>query len=152
MTDQEVRKYLEAGGNKRQLLRELQKQLFVLEHSESCIKAIDYEKPSVSGGSMSDLSDTVIRGEEATKKLKERITETIAGICTWKEKAFSMIQCCEDDASISILVARFINGKSWKEIQEEYHYAESRPYVICRMAIAEIARKYQPIDQENRKQ
>ena len=142
MTEKEVWDFLKEGKGKKKLLRELIVQLQQLEADENCIKAIDYEKPSVSGGTTSDLSDAVIRSEAARERVKRSIVEMQAEIDAWKEQAISMIRVCRNDMQRGILTAKFLNGKSWRKIQEEYHYSESQPYAICRIAITEIARNY----------
>lgn len=152
MTDQEVWDFFKAGKGRKKKLEELQIRLQHLENEEGALKAIDYEKPSVSGGSISDLSDTVMRSEEARAKVKKAIAEMQVKIFDWQEKALAMIRLCENDMQAGILIAKFINEKSWREIQREYHYSESQPYVICRQAIAAIASKHKPMDEENRKQ
>lgn len=142
MTDKEVWDFFKAGRGKKKRLQELQKQLDQLEHSESYIKAIDYEKPSVSGGSMSDLSDTVLRGEEAKAKVKKSIAEMQAEIYEWQYRFYQMIRICTNGLHASILQRRFLDERSMKDIQEEYHYSRRRVTGICREAIREIATKF----------
>ena len=152
MTNQEVWDFLKAGKGKKRKLEELDLQLEQLGKDEIYIRAIDYEKPAVSGGTTSDLSDVVARKEEAMKKLKKSIIEVKEEILRWKNEVLTMTQLCENDVQAGVLIAKFINGKSWKEIQREYHYSESQPYVICRQAIAAIASKHKPMGEDNRKQ
>ena len=151
MTDREVWDFFKAGKGRKKKLEELQIRLQHLESEEGALRAIDYEKPSVSGGSISDLSDAVIRGEEARARVRKAIAEMQVKIFDWQEQALLMVRLCENDIQAGILIAKFINEKSWREIQREYHYSESQPYVICRQAIAAIASKHKPMDEENRK-
>lgn len=152
MTNQEVWNFLKAGKGKKRKLEELDLQLKQLEEGENYIKAIDYEKPTVSGGTTSDLSSIVAQQEEAAKRLKKSIIETTKEILWWKNEVLAMTRFCNNDVQAGILIAKFVNEKSWKEIQKEYRYSESQPYVICRQAVAEIANKYKPANKEHRKQ
>lgn len=152
MTDQEVWEFFKAGKGKKKKLEELRLRLRYLENEDGGLKAIDYEKPSISGGTISDLSEAVIRSEESRARVKKAIAEMQVKIFDWQEQALSMIHACENDMQAGILIAKFINEKSWREIQKEYHYSESQPYVICRRAIEVIACKYKPVSKENRKQ
>lgn len=142
MTDQDVWAFFKSGKGKKKRLEELCLQLEQLEESESYIKAIDYEKPSVSGGTISDLSDTVMRGEAVKARVKKEIAEMQVEIYDWQGKAYAMIRFCKNDLQAGVIAAKFIREKPWKEVQQEYCYSRRRLYDICREAMSQIASKY----------
>lgn len=142
MTNQEVWDFFKDGRGKKKRLKELKKQLQQLESSETYLKAIDYEKPTVSGGTLSDLSATIIREEEAKANFKKEIAETQADIYEWQRKAYAMLRFCKSDLQAGVIAARFIHEQSWEEVQSEYCYSRRRLYDICREAMAQIASEY----------
>ena len=46
-----------------------------------------------------------------------------------------------DSIEQNMLMDRYMNGKSWRKIQEEYGYEEAQPYRIVGGAIKKICRK-----------
>lgn len=140
MTEQDVWNFLKEGEGKRRRLKALEAKKDKIEKDAYSIKAIDYEKPRVSGGMLSDVSDKLIQKEEEKSRIKAEIAEQEAGIYAWETKALRMSRYCDNDTQAALFVERFVNGKSQAEIQKEYHYAERQPYNIYNQAVVAIAR------------
>lgn len=90
MTEQDVWNFLKEGEGKRRRLKALEAKKDKIEKDAYSIKAIDYEKPRVSGGMLSDVSDKLIQKEEEKSRIKAEIAEQEAGIYAWETKALHM--------------------------------------------------------------
>ncbi len=88
------------------------------------IKAIRYDVPRVTSSNQSDLSDVVIRRENTVRKLTQNWAEREKELTGKLETLQNLLFLLEDGNQRGVIIARYINGKTWEAIAEEYHYSE----------------------------
>lgn len=141
MTEKEIKDFLNQGRIKKLMKEELKKELNAIESDAQCLRAINYQNPKVSGGTISDISDVIIQKERAMNNLEKKINRLEKEIYEWKEQALDMILLCDDELRQMILFERFIRCYTWGEIRMRHSYGKSNPYKICRKGIMEILNK-----------
>lgn len=88
------------------------------------IQAIRYDVPRVTGSHQSDLSDVVIQRENTVRKLMEEWAEREKQLTMQLETLQNLLPLLSDGTQRGVIIARYINGKTWEMIAEEYHYSE----------------------------
>lgn len=105
----------------------------------STLRAVDYGKDRVDGGHGADMGDLVAQCVDAEKEL----TEQIKRLVTTKRTAINLIKEIEDPVSVTILLLRYVNNRSWGMIQKHMNYAESQMYAFHRKAMKDFSTVYE---------
>ena len=137
MTYGELKKKLEELRGKKRRLKQLEMQIAEEKASIDGVQAVNYERASVQGGTSSPI--------------QQRYIEHMERLCADRNKVLDEVFALEDfladhmedleEVERNMLTDRYMNGKSWRKIQEEYGYEEAQPYRIVGGAIKKICRK-----------
>ncbi len=88
------------------------------------IKAIRYDVPRVSGSQQSDLCDLIVQRESTVRKLTQDWAMREKQLTEKLETLQNLLPLLTDGNQRGVIIARYINGKTWEAIAEEYHYSE----------------------------
>lgn len=93
-------------------LRMKDSQISQLQRDICCIRALDYTKDRITGGSPVDISDKIARLDELIREANEEWDELIAE----RERANARIQRLESIKQQEVLTRRFIYNEKWEVI------------------------------------
>ena len=130
-----VKKALEEIRAKKRLLESIKRQMDEARYSIG-ITAIDYGKPSIKGGIKVSAQE---RYAILMDKLEHRYYEIAEEVFT-AENALASDMCVLLPVEQAILTDRFINGKTWYEIQKIYHYCERQTRRIADKSYEKLAK------------
>ena len=142
MTEQEVRQFFLKLKGKRALRRSLVSEQERATQDLCQIRAVDYEKPRVSGGSSSDISKRLIAAEEKNRIRAKRLAVLMQEIEEESTKAYDMISLCDTDLQKSLLIDRWMQDTPWDEMERKHHYTRKQLWRIMLMAVSSIALRY----------
>lgn len=136
MTYDETKMLLDEIKHKKTLLRTVKRQIEEARSQIDCLRAQDYGGIAVQGGRKEAVAERFVEHMERLEKRYESLMN----------EAFR----CEDmlsdalpkltDIEQAIIIERYIHGKSWRKIQQEFNYAERQPYRIADSAIKKISK------------
>ena len=130
-----VKKQLEEIRAKKRLLESIKRQMDEARYSIG-ITGIDYGKPSIKGGIKTSAKE---RYALLMDKLEQRYYEIAEDIFT-AENTLTTEMCVLTPAEQAILTDRFLNGKTWYEIQKIHHYCERQTRRIADKAFEKLAK------------
>ena len=107
-----AKKYLEYVRSLDIRLRMKDAQISQLQRDICCIRALDYTKDRISGGSPVDISDKIARLDELIREANEEWDELI----TERERANARIRKLESIKQQEVLTRRFIYNEKWEVI------------------------------------
>ena len=142
MTEQEVRQFFLKLKGKRALRRSLVSEQERAMQDLCQIRAVDYEKPRVSGGSGVDISKMLVAAETKNQTRAQRLAVLMREIEEESTKAYDMISLCDTDLQKSLLIDRWMQDTPWDEMERKHHYTRKQLWRIMLMAVSSIALKY----------
>lgn len=142
MTEQEVKQFFRKLKGKRALRRSLISEQAKATEDLCQIRAVDYEKPRVSGTSDMDISKMLVAAEGQNRIRTRRLTVLMQEIEEESAKAYDMISLCDTDLQKSLLIDRWMQDMSWDEMERKHHYSRKQLWRIMLCGVAAIARGY----------
>lgn len=142
MTEQEVRQFFLRLKGKRALRRSLISEQAKATEDLCQIRAVDYEKPRVSGTSDMDISKMLVAAEDRNRIRAQRLAALMQEIEEESEKAYNMISLCDNDLQKSILIDRWMQDTPWDEMEKRHHYSRKQLWRIMLCGVAAIAKGY----------
>ncbi len=142
MTEQEVKQFFRRLKGKRALRQSLLSEKEKATEDLCQIRAVDYEKPRVSGTSDMDISKVLISAEAKNQTRAERLAILMQEIEEESAKAYDMISCCDTALQMSLLIDRWMQDMPWDEMERKHHYTRKQLWRIMLQAVAAIAKKY----------
>ena len=98
------------------------------------LRGVDTTRENIQTSNITDLSDTVIRTEYINQKIEE-----------WKEKlhdyitdTLKEIDKIDNEAQYNIMFKRYIQFKSWEEIEQECHYTRRWTFNLHRRGLEKL--------------
>ena len=107
-----AKEYLEYVRSLDIRLRMKDAQISQLQRDICCIRALDYTKDRITGGSPVDISDKIARLDELIREANEEWDELI----TERERANARIRKLESIKQQEVLTRRFIYNEKWEVI------------------------------------
>ena len=107
-----AKEYLEYVRSLDVRLRMKDSRISQLQRDICCIRALDYTKDRISGGSPVDISDKIARLDELIRAANEEWDELIAE----RERANARIRKLESIKQQEVLTRRFIYNEKWEVI------------------------------------
>lgn len=107
-----AKEYLEYVRSLEVRLRMKDSRISQLQRDICCIRALDYTKDRISGGSPVDISDKIARLDELIREANEEWDELIAE----RERANARIRRLESIKQQEVLTRRFIYNEKWEVI------------------------------------
>lgn len=142
MTEQEVRQFFKKLKSHRQHRRDLIAEKERATEDLCQIRAVDYEKPRVSGGSDMDISKILAAAEEKNQVRTRQLAELMLTIEEESAKAYDMISCCDTDMQKSVMMERWMQEMRWDTMESIHHYTRGMLWRYEADAFAAIARNY----------
>lgn len=125
------REYLKQIRDDNFKLKALEDRIVELKNDMYRIKAIDYDKDRVDGGSPVDIADKL----GAVQQLMEEANSKWDALINNKRYAQAIIFEIKDSRYQAILEERYINMRSWGFIARRIGYAESQTYLLHQKSI-----------------
>lgn len=119
MTEEEIRDFFEKLRSQRQELYVLAQEREHMANDIAALKAVQYDKPKITGTVNSDLSQILERILERCDKLDKRLLECIDVLTSMRKKAYELLALCRDTKAKTILYDRYLAGMSWRKIEKE---------------------------------
>lgn len=140
MTEQEVRQFFLRLKWKRALRRSLIAEQERVTADMCQIRAVDYEKPHVSGGNGTDIGKMLEAAEVKNQTRAKRIARLTLEIEEASGVALDMISSCDTDIQKSVLMDRHLQGMSWELMEKVHHYSRQHLWRFEQEGISAIAR------------
>lgn len=137
MTYEEMKKMLDEMKHKKSLLRTVQRQIQETREQIDCLRAQDYGVIAVQGGVKEPAAERFVEHIERLEKRYEALLSEVFEAEDYISVHMSELSAIEQ----TIIIERYIHGKSWRKIQEEHHYEERQPYRIAERATKKLAAK-----------
>lgn len=137
MTYGELKKKLEELRSKKRRLRQLEMQIAEEQASIDGVQALNYENSAVQGGTSNPVQQRYIEHMERLCADRNKVLDEVFALEDFLRDHMEDLSPIEQ----SMIIDRYMNGKSWRKIQEEYGYEEAQPYRIVGGAIKKICRK-----------
>lgn len=139
MTYEEMKKMLERLKQKKRLMRSMQRQIEETREQIDCLKVRDYGTAAVRSGLREPAAERFVEyGEKMERRYKNLMLEVFEAEDRITEK-LSFLSAIEQ----AIIIDRYMGNKSWRRIQQEYHYEERQPYRIAERALQKLADSWQ---------
>ena len=135
MTYSEMNAQLDGLRPKQRLLRSLQRQREEARAQIDCLAGMDYGKANVCGGEKTPAAERFV---EHIEQLETKYEQVMAEAFELED----MISACMGgltEIEQTILIDRYMSGKSWRKIQQEHHYEERQPYRHAESGIKKLA-------------
>ena len=137
MTYEETKKALNSLREKKRLLKKQEEQIRQARSQIDCLKATDYSKIAVQGGNKEFIAEVFVEHMERLQTGYEELLSEVFEI----EDFISEHTKDLTEKERSIIIDRYMLGKPWKRIQQDYNYAERQPYRIEGSAIKKLSEK-----------
>lgn len=137
MTYEETKKALDSLIEKKRLLKKKQEQIQQANEQIDCLKATDYSKIAVQGGNKEFIAEVFVEHMERLQKSFEETFNEVVAIEDYIAERLADLSEMEQ----AIIIDRYMLGKSWYKIRQEYGYAEAQPYRIQNSAIQKLSSK-----------
>ncbi len=137
MTYSELKKKLEELRGKKRRLKQVEMQIAEEKASIDGVQAVNYEGVAVQGGTSNPIQQRYIEHMERLCADRNRVMSELFDLEDLLSDHMKDLNAMEQN----MLTDRYMNGKSWRKIQEEYGYEEAQPYRIVGGAIKKICRK-----------
>lgn len=132
-----AKEYLEYVRSLDIRLRMKDAQISQLQRDICCIRALDYTKDRISGGSPVDISDKIARLDELIRAANEEWDELIE----MREQAKTLIAKLESATQQEVLTKRYIQNKRWEQIAVEMNITWRHTFRIHRAALDGFSQK-----------
>lgn len=139
MTIDELKKKLRELQSKKKLAKSLQMQIQNKREEIDCISAMSYDKQAVKGGQAVPAAERFVEYIERLEKRYEAVIEEVFQIEDFISENLVSLSPIEQ----TIIIERYMTGKSWRKIQAELHYEERQPYNIEKRALQKLAKRLQ---------
>lgn len=135
MTYEEMKKMLDEMKHKKSLLRTVQRQIQETREQIDCLRAQDYGVIAVQGGVKEPAAERFVEHIERLEKRYESLLSEVFAAEDYISEHLPNLSAIEQ----AIIIDRYMHGKSWRKIQQEYHYGEAQPYRIEKVAIKKLS-------------
>lgn len=137
MTYEEAKELLKSLEHKKKLCRAKQRQISE-EKAQISIAAVDYSRERVQGGS---------EGNSAQQRYAERMEKLSADFDKLLDETFAIEDMLVSrlgelsEIEQTIMIERYMHGKSWRQIERDYEYSIDGVYKINSRAIKKISKR-----------
>ena len=138
MTYEEMKKMLDGLKQKKRLMRSVQRQIEEAREQIDCLNGRDYGGTAVQGGVKEPAAERLV---EHLERLENRYAELMAEVFAAEDYISEHLPALSEIEQ-AIIIDRYMGNKSWRRIQQEYHYGEANPYRIVQKAIKKLAKDY----------
>ena len=135
MTYEEMKKMLDEMKHKKSLLRTVQRQIQETREQIDCLRAQDYGVIAVQGGIKEPAAERFVEHIERLEKRYESLLSEVFVAEDYISEHLPNLSAIEQ----AIIIDRYMHGKSWRKIQQEYHYVDRQLYRIANSAIKKIS-------------
>lgn len=135
MTYDEMKKMLDEMKHKKSLLRAVQRQIQEAREQIDCLHAQDYGVIAVQGGIKEPAAERFVEHLERLEKRYESLLSEVFTAEDYISEHLPKLSAIEQ----AIIIDRYMHGKSWRKIQQEYHYVDRQLYRIANSAIKKIS-------------
>ena len=135
MTYEDMKKMLDEMKHKKSLLRTLKRQIEEAREQIDCLRAQDYGNTAVQGGIKEPAAERFVEHIERLEKRYESLLSEVFAAEDYISEHLPNLSAIEQ----AIIIDRYMHGKSWRKIQQEYHYVDRQLYRIANSAIKKIS-------------
>lgn len=139
MTYEEMKKMLDEMKHKKSLLRTVQRQIQETREQIDCLRAQDYGVIAVQGGVKEPAAERFVEHIERLEKRYESLLSEVFAAEDYISVHMSELSAIEQ----TIIIERYIHGKSWRKIEREVNYSERRVFDFQKSAIAKLSKRLQ---------
>lgn len=137
MTYDEAKELLKSISSKKRLLRAMQRRLDEELAQATSLKGFAYDVPKVKGGEGTPAQERYAVHIEKLQKDFDRVFSEMCAAEDMLSDGLSALSPVEQ----SIVVDRYMNGKSWRQIEREYGYTHDGAMSMHRRAVKKIMKK-----------
>ena len=137
MTYDEVKLLLKQLSENKKLMRVIQRQIEEARQQAILIPALSYEKERVKGG---ESTPTQQRFIEHLERLESQFSAVLETVCKTEDMIAENLQSLTPTEQ-TIIIERYIHGKSWKTLQKEYSYSPEGVFKIHSRALKKISKR-----------
>ena len=139
MTYEEMKKMLDEMKHKKSLLRTVQRQIQETREQIDCLRAQDYGVIAVQGGVKEPAAERFVEHIERLEKRYEALVEEV-----FREEDYIAEHLAElSPIEQTIIIERYIHGKSWRRIERDVNYSERRVFDFQKSAIIKLSKSLQ---------
>lgn len=135
MTYDEMRTILAGLKQKKRLMRSAQRQIEEAREQIDCLNGRDYGGAAVQGGIKEPAAERFVEHLERLEKRYETLKAEVFAAEDYISEHLPALSEIEQ----AIIIDRYMGNKSWRRIQQEYHYEDRQPYRIAERAIKKLA-------------
>ena len=139
MTYEEMKKMLDEMKHKKSLLRTVQRQIQETREQIDCLRAQDYGVIAVQGGVKEPAAERFVEHIERLEKRYGSLLSEVFAAEDYISVHMSELSAIEQ----TIIIERYIHGKSWRKIEREVNYSERRVFDFQKSAIAKLSKRLQ---------
>lgn len=137
-----AKEYLEYVRSLDIRLRMKDSRISQLQRDICCIRALDYTKDRISGGSPVDISDKIARLDELIREANEEWDELIAE----RERANARIRKLESIKQQEVLTRRFIYNEKWEVIAVKMNITWQGTWQLFYRALKNFRKIFEGVD------
>lgn len=134
MTYDEVKLLLKQLSENKKLMRVIQRQIEEVREQAMLIPALSYEKQRVKGGESTPAQQRFI---EHLERLESQFSAAFETVCKAEDMIADNLQNLTPTEQ-TIIIERYMHGKSWRQIERDCHYSEKHPFKIHNNALKKI--------------
>ena len=135
MTLEDLKKKLRELQSKKRLAKSLQRQIARKREEIDGLRAVAYDSPAVKGGQAVPAAEKFAEYIERLEKRYEAVIAEVFEIEDFISENLVSLSPIEQ----TIIIERYMSGKSWRKIQAECHYEERQPYRIAERALQKLS-------------
>lgn len=140
----EVENFLYSTRNLQFTINEMKKTIELYKRDISGLKAVDYSKSKISGGGVHDVGDTVEKVEHTITKMLYDQLAALNRLMVMRMATQEIAALLHEDKTMQgLIVARYVNCRSWADIAHDLNYGIDNVYKIHRKAIQILNDEYQ---------
>ena len=139
MTYEEMKKMLDEMKHKKSLLRAVQRQIQEAREQIDCLHAQDYGVIAVQGGVKEPAAERFVEHLERLEKRYESLMTEAFRLEDYISEHLSELSAVEQ----TIIVERYIHGKSWRSIERTVNYSERMVFNYRKSAIVKLSKRLQ---------
>lgn len=139
MTYDEMKKMLDEMKHKKSLLRAVQRQIQEAREQIDCLHAQDYGVLAVQGGVKEPAAERFVEHLERLEKRYESLMTEAFRLEDYISEHLSELSAVEQ----TIIVERYIHGKSWRSIERTVNYSERMVFNYRKSAIVKLSKRLQ---------
>ena len=140
----EIENFLEKASHAREELEEMRLEWEAIEKDPSRLKAVQYDRPHVSGGELHDLSYTLVKKEEAEAAYKRRWFQRLDYILACGVAVREIARLLPSDSVLPVVILFAYGPKHipLSRLGEELDVSKAAGIKLHRQAIQELTRKH----------